>query len=398
MTLTGPQDRWLLPDGVEECLPPRAARIEQLRRRLLDGFFTWGYEQIVPPFVEYVESLLVGSAEDLELQTFKLIDQLNGRLLGVRPDITPQAARIDAHRLRRQVPTRLCYVGTVLHARGSVSTGARSPMQIGAELFGHAGIESDVEIMCLMHESIRTAGLEQMVIDLGHVGIFHGLARQAGLGTADEQALFRLIQQKALPEIKPFLNGRDLPPSVRAMLVELAELNGPAEELGELRASLRGCDQDVRAALDDLERVVDSVGQRLSGPVELHVDLAELRGYRYQTGIVFAAFQPGIGREIARGGRYDEIGKVFGRARPATGFSGDLLLLADIGAGTSELARGVFAPWDHDPGLAALIAELRAAGERVVVALPGQVGSAQEMGCDRLIINQRDGGWQVVPA
>ncbi len=383
-------DRWLLPEGIEEALPEQAERLETYRRRLIDLYHTWGYELVMPPFIEYLESLLTGTGRDLDLQTFKLTDQLTGRMMGVRADMTPQVARIDAHRLKREVPARLCYLGTVLHTRPDGFAGSRSPLQLGAELYGHAGIDSDVEIICLMLETLAACGIGSVYMDLGHVGIFRAMTAQAGLGSDQEAQLFDMLQRKALPEIDEYLAALNLDKEVSAMLGALAELNGSDEVLAEARSTFARANGAVQEALDYLEAVASAVRSH-HAKVELHVDLAELRGYHYHTGVVFAAYVPGRGQEIARGGRYDDIGKVFGRARPATGFSADLKTLVVVSADVLQgKASGIFAPAGEDPALNAKIEELRAAGERVICALAGQTGDARAMGCDRELVNKGD--------
>jgi ATP phosphoribosyltransferase regulatory subunit len=387
-------ERWLLPEGIEEVLPEGAWRLELLRRRLLDLFSAWGYELVLPPFIEYLESLLVGTGNDLDLQTFKLTDQLSGRLMGVRADMTPQVARIDAHRLKRETPTRLCYMGTVLRTRPEGHGGSRSPLQVGAELYGHAGIDSDVEVLRLMLAMLRAAGLDQLYLDLGHVGIFRGLTRQAGLDSAQEAQLFDALQRKSRPDISVLLASLTLTDDVRRMLLQLADLNGGEDALAEARKALAPASAEVLAALDNLEAIAGAVSRALPG-TPLHFDLAELRGYHYHTGVVFAAYAPGSGQAVAQGGRYDDIGRVFGRARPATGFSADLKALLTLSTATLPGVRGIFAPCADDPALARQVEDLRADGERVVCALPGQQGDAAAMGCDRQLA-LRDGRWQVV--
>jgi ATP phosphoribosyltransferase regulatory subunit len=389
------KDRWLLPDGIEEILPPQAARLERLRRDLIDLYATWGYELIMPPFIEYLESLLTGTGNDLDLQTFKLTDQLTGRLMGVRADMTPQAARIDAHRLQSERPIRLCYVGPVLRTRPDALGGSRSPLQVGAELFGHAGVESDLEILCLMLETLAAAGVRDVHLDLGHVGIFRALAESAGLDNEQETVLFEALQRKARPEIQALL--QELAPSqaARRWLEVLPELNGNVDGLETAARVLGDAGPRVEAALAQLQAVVQAL--RLQAPeVILHFDLAELRGYHYHTGLVFAGFVPGHGQAVAQGGRYDDIGRVFGRARPATGFSADLKTLMDLGAQPAPAAPGpIFAPCSDDASLGDRVRALRAQGERVICALPGQPGGAREMGCDRELA-RRSGVWEVV--
>lgn len=387
-------NRWLLPEGVDEFLPPQAERLERLRRDLLDLFHTWGYELVIPPLIEYLESLLVGMGHDLDLETFKLIDQMTGRLMGVRADMTPQVSRIEAHRLNREAPVRLCYLDAVLRTRQSGSTRSRSPLQVGAELFGHAGIESDVEILRLMVETLRVTGLDDIHIDLGHVGIFRGLAQDAGLDQTQESTLFSALQRKATPEIESFLSGLSIDEKYRQMLVSLVDLNGGNEVLQDARQCLKKAGKNVQHALDNLGQVAQAVQQQLPD-IPLYFDLAELRGYRYQTGIVYAAFIPGHGQELARGGRYDEIGRVFGRARPATGFSSDLKTLMALSPAQPYEPHAIIAPCSSDPLLQEFIVALRKQGERVICLLHGQKGILPEMGCDRVIEKQAD-KWVVV--
>jgi len=387
--------RWMLPQGIDE-VPPREARVmESLRRELLDLYRAWGYELVIPPFVDFLDSLLTGTGQDLDLQTFKLTDQTSGRLLGVRADMTPQVARIDAHLLRRDTPTRLCYLGTVLHTRPDGFAGTRSPMQIGAEIYGHAGIESDIEILRLVLKTLRTAGVEGCYLDLGHVGIFRGLARQAGLSDEAEHALFDALQRKAIPEIEQMVSRLRLDATLARMLVALAELNGD-DALTRAETALHAAAPEVRAAVDYLRRLAQAL-HRFLPEVSVHYDLGELRGYRYKTGVVFAAFAPGWGLEIARGGRYDAIGRVFGRARAAVGFSTDLKGLIRLGRGLEERYRedaAVHAPWSSDPALMDLIERLRASGRRVISALPGEDHDPRLLGCAERLV-QGSSGWVV---
>ena len=390
------KNRWLLPEGIEELLPEPAARLEQLRREILDLYRGWGYQLVIPPFIDYLDSLLTGTGHDLDLQTFKLIDQLSGRLLGLRADMTPQAARIDAHGLQREAPSRLCYLGTVLHTRPDGFAGSRSPMQVGAELFGHAGAESDVEILQLMVATLGLTGIDDLYIDLGHVGIYRGLAQDAGLDAEQEAFLFDALQRKAIPEINEFLGALELSTAQRERLAGLATLNGDRDVLQRARELLAGSGESVLAALENLERIAELAARRLPD-VTLHYDLAELRGYQYQTGVVFAAFVADRGQEIARGGRYDDVGKVFGVARPATGFSTDVRTMMELGSRQwPAQPGGILAPAEDDAALTETIAALRADGEIVVQQLHGQAGNIAETGCDRVL--HWDGSqWTVRP-
>lgn len=391
-----PNNTWLLPEGIDELLPAQARATETLRRDLLDTYATWGYQMVVTPFIEFLDSLLTGTGRDLELQTFKLTDQASGRLLGVRADITPQAARIDAHRLRHEAPTRLCYIGSVLRTRGDGYSGSRSPLQIGAELYGHSGVASDVEIICLTMETLRIAGLSNVYLDLGHVGVYRALAQAAGLDEGQEAELFEALQRKAIAEIDELVERFGVDAAMRRMLLALAELNGGAEVLPRARAVLADAPAVVGEAIDYIGAVAGQLKQRLPG-LQVHFDLAELRAYHYQSGVVFAAFVPGEGQEVARGGRYDQIGEVFGRARPATGFSADLKTLMRLGSRQSEVLQGaVLAPVGDDPALLGRVEALRGAGTVVIQALPDQPGDPAEMGCAYRLEKQGE-QWDLVP-
>ena len=388
-------NRWLLPEGIEEVLPQQARQLEVMRRGLLDLFQSWGYELVMPPFIEYIDSLLTGTGNDLDLQTFKLTDQLTGRMMGVRADMTPQVARIDAHHLKSTAPTRLCYLGTVLHTRPDGFAGSRSLLQVGAELFGHAGIESDVEVLSLMVETLKQAGIENLYLDLGHVGVYRGLVDQAGLDVEQEAVLFDALQRKAKPEISELLNDWSLPEAVAQMLTKLTDLNGSESVLTEAGNVLKKASKPVQQALDNLQQIATLLQQRLPD-LKLHYDLAELRGYHYHTGAVFAAYVPGRGQAIAQGGRYDGIGRAFGLSRPATGFSTDLRILAILTQQSNDLPAGILAPAEGDAELQATVKELRAAGERVIIELPGQQDDATALGCDRQLVKNTQ-GWEVKP-
>ncbi|MFL9814481.1 ATP phosphoribosyltransferase regulatory subunit [Stutzerimonas sp. VN223-3] len=388
-------DRWLLPDGIEEVLPPEAARIETARRRVLDLFQRWGYELVITPHVEFLESLLTGAGQDLDLKTFKVIDPLSGRQMGLRADITPQVARVDAHTLRREGPSRLCYAGSVLHAKPQALATSRSPIQLGAELYGDGSTSSDIEVISLMLETLALADVPDVHMDLGHVGIYRGLARAAGLSGDAEQRLFDALQRKAMDEIAALT--ADLEPALASMLRALARLCGGRETLDAARAALADAPVEVREALEGLVHIADQLAIRYP-TLPLYFDLGELRGYHYHTGVVFAVFVPGVGQSIAQGGRYDDIGADFGRARPATGFSTDLKTL--VALGNAELVApvvGVWAPHSTDPALWQTICRLRKQGERVVQALDGQQSdAASSVGCDRQLL-LKDDFWTVTP-
>jgi len=388
-------DRWLLPDGIEEVLPPEAARIEIARRQVLDLFQSWGYELVVTPHIEYLESLLTGAGQDLDQRTFKVVDPQSGRLMGFRADFTPQVARIDAHTLRREGPSRLCYAGSVLHAQPRALSTSRSPIQLGAELYGDASPTSDVEVISLMLATLQLTDVADVHMDLGHVGIYRGLARAAGLSGAVEQQLFDALQRKSVDEVQALT--ADLPKDLGNMLRALVELCGGREVLAEARVRLGRAPASVLAALDDLLAIADRLASRYP-ELPLYFDLGELRGYNYHTGVVFAVFVPGEGQSIAQGGRYDDIGADFGRARPATGFSTDLKTLVTLGRAEVVLpAGGIWMPDSGDAALWQQVCQLRNEGQRVVQALPGQpLSAALEADCDRQLI-QQDGRWQVLP-
>lgn len=365
--------RWLLPEHIEDVLPEEARAMERLRRAILDLFETHGYELVAPPMLEYLESLLSGTGRDLDLVTFKLVDQLSGRMMGVRADHTPQVARIDAHLLNRRGVARLCYCGSVLHTVPAGMTKMREPIQIGAELYGHAGIEADEEIVRLMIDALAAAGIGRVHIDLGHPAIFRALARSANPDRVEE--LFHAVQQKDA--------------SAAGEMAALTTMNGGIEVLERARRELPKLPEIARA-LGELDRLAS----RSCAPgVEVSVDLAELGGFNYESGLTFAAFAPGSPDAIARGGRYDEVGASFGRARPATGFTMDLRQLAGLAA-PRKRKGAILAPCARDAALQEAIDRLRGAGEIVVVELPGHEGSRDELACDRTL-EKKDGKWRV---
>ena len=376
---------WALPEYIADVLPPEARRIERLRRTLLDLFRGHGYELTMPPLLEYMQSLLTGTGHDMELTTFKLVDQLSGRMMGLRADITPQVARIDAHLLNREGVTRLCYCAPVLHTLPQGLSGNREPLQIGAEVYGHTGLEADIEIQRLLMAALEAAGVPAR-LDLGHVGVFRALADAAGIEGAAGERLFTLMQSKDVPGITAATENVAEP--ARSALRRLPRLYGGREVIAEARKALPDLPL-VRAALADL----DALAQAMDG-IELSIDLAELRGYQYHSGVVFAAYGEGQANAIARGGRYDEVGRAFGRARPATGFSLDLRELARM-LPDEDQCEGILAPWAADAALDAEVARLRAAGEIVVRALPGHDAATWQPCCSRAL-RQVDGRWTVV--
>lgn len=385
-------NRWLLPEGISEALPDEAARLEHLRRRLLDVYARWGYEMVIPPFIEYLDSLLTGVGADLDLQIFKLTDQLSGRMMGVRADMTPQVARIEAHSLKRDAPVRLCYLGTVLHTRPDGFARSRAPLQIGAELYGHSGIESDAEILALMLETLCQTGIREFHVDLGHASIYRTLATQAALSPEQERVLFEALQRKAVPELREYLHTWQVGAPYAEMLTRLVHLNGGLSVLGEAREVLAPAGENISKALEDLSQIA----VRLDGRHALHVDLAEVRGFSYHTGPLFAAYVSGHGEAIAQGGRYDHIGEVFGRSRPATGFSVDLKTLVMLEPDVEVPVRvPIFAPSDNDESLRAKIHELRAQGETVIRGLPGEYNHPRAMGCTRELV-KRNEVWCIV--
>jgi len=373
--------RWLLPEAIEDVLPRDAARAEFLRRSLLDEFSRHGYEFVIPPLLEYVESLLTDSGHDLDLRTFKLVDQLSGRSMGIRADITPQVARIDAHLLNRRGVTRLCYCGSVLHTLPAGFNATREPLQIGAELYGHAGLEADIEAIRLLAAALGLCNIAASRFDLGHVAVFRALAKQASLDSTAEEELFGALQGKDVPTVRELVAGVADP--VRSALLALPELYGDRRVL-DRAAHLLPALPEINAALSDLRRLADALAD-----LPLSFDLADLRGYHYHSGVVFAAYCAGSPGAVALGGRYDDFGRAYGRARAATGFSMDLRELARLSP-NGEARGAVLAPWPEDDALHAEALRLRAQGERVVLALPGHDGTWREAGCDRMLVRSGD--------
>ncbi len=384
--------RWLLPEAIEDVLPDEAWHVETLRRTLLDEFRRHGYEYVIPPLLEYVESLLTGSGRDLDLRTFKLVDQLSGRTMGVRADIAPQVARIDAHLLNRQGVARLSYCGSVLHTRPASLTATRQPLQLGAELYGHAGIDADAEILRLLAQALRLSGVTATRIDLGHVGVFRALTDEAGLDAGQIEEILGALQGKDVPGLNDMVAS--LPEPCRRALMALPELYGGVDVLERARAVLPALPA-VKTALDALQ----TLAQTLDG-LPVSIDLADLRGLHYHSGIVFAAYCAGHPGAIALGGRYDKVGQAFGRDRAATGFSLDLRELArQVSLRKSRHAIAAPLKTSGNEDAAALnetVAGLRAAGEIVINILPGERPEDwREAGCDRQLVWQ-EGRWQTL--
>ncbi len=381
---------WLLPEYIEDVLPAEAARVEQLRRSLLDLFKVHGYQYVIPPMMEYMESLTTGIGHDLDIATFKVVDQLTGKLMGIRADMTPQTARIDAHMLNNQGVTRLCYAGSVLRTAPDGLARSREPLHVGAELYGHAGVESDIEIQRLMIKALHAVGLSTLYIDVSHVGIFASLLEHAGIAEPQEQELYAALQSKDQSAVREL--GKNLNQETLAALSSLTELNGDVSVLEEAAKRLPHI-EEIQQALRDLKLVGAGLADL---DVKVCFDLAELRGYHYHSGIVFAAYAQGYAGPLARGGRYDEVGAIFGRARPATGFSLDLRgVVSSLPA--AEMAAAIFAPAVADVSLNLAVEHLRSQGQVVIQELPGQESYRAELGCDRILV-QQNGEWVVVAA
>lgn len=385
-------DRWLLPDGVEDILPPLAGQIESLRRDVMETCQHWGYQLVIPPLIEYLESLFTGTGHDLELQTFKLTDQLTGRMMGVRADMTPQAARIDAHTLGQEGITRLCYAGHVLHTRPRHMLTGRTPIQAGCELFGSGSESADMEVISLMLETLRVSGLPRIHLDLAHVTIYETLVGEAGFDRNTGAAIFDAMARKSVPELDELLGDCE-PGSAGSMLRELARVSGGREALSEARRILGSAPKPLIRALEQLERVAAMLAGNYP-EVSFGFDFCELRGYNYHTGLVFAAYVPGHGDAVAKGGRYDSIGSDFGRARPATGFSLDIRALVSLGQRTRSVGKAIWAPAEQDSALAGVISGLRMT-EVVLKAMPEDEGvDPRSRNCDRILV-KRDGQWVV---
>ncbi|NHZ92424.1 ATP phosphoribosyltransferase regulatory subunit [Massilia sp. CCM 8733] len=371
---------WLLPENIADVLPSEARKTEELRRLMLDNFRSYGYELVMPPLLEYVESLLAGAGQDTELRSFKLVDPMSGRMLGLRADMTTQVARIDAHLLNRDSVTRLCYAGSVLHTRPSGLHATREPLQIGAEIYGHAGLEADAEVQELALASLALAGFgaEQVRLDLSHAGVLRALLADDPAAKKDEAALYTLLRAKDSPGLGAI--SAAYAPATRAALKALPGLYGDIDVLAKAREVLPALPGITRA----LAELAALAGSAL-GRADVAIDLADLRGYQYESGAMFALYVPGLPNAVVRGGRYDHVGEAFGRARPATGFSLDLRELARL-LPTAERKHSIRAPWGNAPELREKIAQLRKAGEVVIQSLPGHDNEQDEFECDRVLV------------
>ena len=384
-------NRWLLPEDIADVLPAEARKVETLRRAILDLYQSYGYELVAPPILEFLDSLLTGTGSDLNLQTFKLVDQLSGRTLGLRADMTPQVARIDAHLLNRSGVTRLCYAGSVAHARTPVGSSAREELQLGAEIYGCATWEADFEAISLLLKTLSLAGLDQVYLDLSHAGVLAGILDGQDLDKAQIEALYGLLQSKDRPRLAIW--AKALPSKIADALLALTELNGSCADVIAKAKKVLPAHALIHDALAQLETLAKAASDLASG-LEMSIDLADLRGYQYHSGVMFAAYVDKLPQPIARGGRYDHVGQAFGRPRPATGFSLDLLTLANL----STLNPGrlaIVAPWINDANLNTAIADLRARGEVVIQVMAGEVVQAAEYTCDRELVKQGN-AWQVV--
>jgi len=384
-------DRWLLPDGIEEMLPAEARRIEDLRRRLVNQFEAWGYDYVLPPMVEFTDSLLTGTGQDISLLTFKLTDQLSGKTMGIRADITPQVARMDAHSLAREGINRLCYAGHVMHTRPKAPLASRTPVQVGIELFGEPGLDGDIEVVSLLLSTLQTVGLSKQYLDIGHVGIYRALLDLCDFSTEQEASYLELLQAKALVELKVWLAKQTLEADVQEWLEALPRLSGSASILAKARVCFEKAPDELHAAIDELEALAQVLSERYPS-AQFYFDLGELRGHNYLTGIVFGAYAQGAGSAIASGGRYDDIGQAFGRTRPATGFTVDLTSISRLDVGNDqEIDGAIFAPSSEKAEQWKKIENLRSKGERVVCGLSGEIQPRDYQKCNRILVETSSG-------
>jgi ATP phosphoribosyltransferase regulatory subunit len=358
-------DRWLLPVGVEETLPAEAARIERLRRKVLDLLDTWGYELVMPPLMEFLDSLLTGVGHGLEIETFKLTDQVSGRMMGVRADMTPQVARIDAHYLRSNSPRRLCYFGPVLRTRPDCLGCSRVPLQLGAELFGVKSSEADVEIVELLLETLQCIGLDNLHIDLSHMGVFQGLCEAEDIDASAQDKLTSAIGSRSRDDVTQLCESLGLSSQATDLFVLLTSCSGDVDSLPAIAEKFSSASDGVRQAFENLVKISSSLKKKLPG-TRLYFDLASIKGKSYHNGLVFSVYMPGSGRAIASGGRYDDIGIAFGRARAATGFSLDLRAISSYVDDSAPATKTIIANYEDDAELLETVRQLRASGNRVI--------------------------------
>ncbi|GAB1266957.1 ATP phosphoribosyltransferase regulatory subunit [Aurantivibrio infirmus] len=392
-------DRWLLPDGVEEILPEQAQQIENLRRELLNLYSSWGYKFVIPPLVEFTDSLLTGLGRDLDLLTFKVTDQLSGRTLGIRADITPQTARMDAHSLKLQGVNRLCYAGHVLYTKPKAPLATRTPIVSGVELYGEEGLGADIEVVSLLLESLRVSGLQKAAFEIGHVGIYRAIITESKLSEAQQEELFDLLRRKAFAETKTWVNANIADKNIGEIICTLPKLDGDYLALASAREKLHSAPKAVLAAIEELERMAQEIAQRFP-EAQIYFGLSELHSFDYHTGLVFAAFAPNFGRALAVGGRYDHVGNVFGRSRPATGFHVDVTalnqLLTNENIDNDTVAKpGIYAPFSEDSKQWQAVQRLRQQGEIVVNGFENEEVFRQEINCDRRLENIK-GEYKVV--
>lgn len=382
---------WLLPDQFSDILPDDAVRLEALRRRLLDLYGRYGYRLVVPPMLEHIESLMTDQAKDLDLRTFKVVDQASGRLLGVRADMTPQVARIDAHQINHEGVTRLCYAGSVVHAQPAGLLSSREPIQVGCECFGHAGLEADLEVQELALASLAVAGIDKVRLDLSHRGIFLALRDQDPAAASCEDDLLCALQAKDAVGLSGLC--RSLRAETGKAFMALLDLYGPCSGENNVLAKARKilpALPRITQALDELASVAKSAMFTEHPQCTLTVDLADFRGYRYHNGVMFSIYCEGLPNAVVRGGRYDGAGEVFGRARPATGFSLEARELLEIAVFTVADSSAIAAPWRDDAGLRSAISELRAQGKTVV-----QLGPAELSAWPGKKLVEKSGRWQI---
>ncbi|MFL2556250.1 MAG: ATP phosphoribosyltransferase regulatory subunit [Gammaproteobacteria bacterium] len=377
-------NRWLLPEGVDEILPPKAIALEKICRELIDLYITWGYEFVIPPMIEYLDSLLTATGEDLDLQTYKITDQVSGRLMGIRADITPQVARIDAHLLKEDAPTRLCYLGSVLHSRSNSFADSRCPLQLGAELFGHNEVSSDIEIVRLMLATLDSLKINNVCIDIGHIGIFRYLISESKLNPEKKSEVFEIIKRKAKDELQYLFKESKIDDNNSKALLDIIDLHGDVTVLDDAMMSVAKFFPEIKKDINEIKILVESLSNQ--SELSVNVDLAELRGYNYHTGMIYTAYVPNEGKGIAFGGRYNDIGSAFGRARPATGFSADVKQLLELDSRIVINENRVFAPRSSDIKLIKKIQELREEGKIVIEELEGQKHNAIEMKCNQSLV------------